>query len=401
MTVFALNDQLHDLLSEPLACAVEREHSTFDELAAPLKEIVLFGAGNTGRKALSVLRSHGIEPVAFADNAAALWSREIDGLKVLSPSNAAARFGRSAAFVITILDGNFLQIRKQLLELACSRVISFISLFWKYSHECLPYWLIDSPHRTLAQKEDILKAFDLLEDDESRREFVAQVRWRLLQDFDSLPRPSTQDQYFPDDLFTLEANEVFVDCGSFDGDTIRSMLKHCADFGNIVALEPDPANFNRLQQSLSQLPVAVHNRILPLRMGVGAARGKFSFEATGGQGSNFSTKGTIEVQCDALDEILRDRTPTYVKMDVEGAELDTLNGARTIMRRNLAIWAVSTDHKSEDLWRLPLFISAHTNGYHFFLRKYIGEIWDTVYYAVPENRMPQYVPNPRALCAAM
>jgi FkbM family methyltransferase len=393
MAVVALEDQLEDLLSEPITSAMEREKSTFDELTAPFEQIILFGAGNTGKKTLQVLRSHGIEPLAFADNAAAIWGQEIEGVRVLSPVDAAAKFGRSAVFVITILAGNFLLIRKQLVELSCSKVVSFLSLFWKHPLECLPYWLVDLPHRTLSQKNDVLKAFALLGDDESRREYVAQVRWRLLQDFDSLPPPSTRDQYFPDDLFTLEANEVFVDCGSFDGDTIRAILKRRTDFRGIVALEPDPINFNRLQQYLSELPNVIRDKILPLRLGVGAVKGKFRFEAAGNQGSNFSEQGEIEAECNALDNILDGYTPTYVKMDVEGAELDTLSGAIRIMHQNFAIWAVSLDHKSEDLWRLPLFISSHTHGYRFFLRKYIGEIWDTVCYAVPKHRMAENMPN--------
>jgi hypothetical protein len=74
-------------------------------------------------------------------------------------------------------------------------------------------------------------------------------------------------------------------------------------------------------------------------------------------------------------------------MDIEGAELDALRGAERLLRRSEAMWAVCVYHKPEHLWQLPLFINEHSQGHRFFLRKYAGEIWETVCYAVPKSRL--------------
>ncbi|MCX6066029.1 MAG: hypothetical protein NT121_09780, partial [Chloroflexi bacterium] len=91
--------KLNQLLQEDVAAAKVREQTAFDEATAPFgKSLVLFGAGNLGKKTLAGLRSAGIEPLAFSDNNRELWGKKIEGIEVFSPSDAAAKFGKSAAF---------------------------------------------------------------------------------------------------------------------------------------------------------------------------------------------------------------------------------------------------------------------------------------------------------------
>ena len=71
-----MNEELTALLAEPEAAAVERARVAFDELAGPFADrLVLYGAGNLGRKTLAGIRSLGIEPLAFSDGNSALWAR--------------------------------------------------------------------------------------------------------------------------------------------------------------------------------------------------------------------------------------------------------------------------------------------------------------------------------------
>jgi FkbM family methyltransferase len=388
MSIISLEDQLEDLLSESLVSAKQRECAAFDELTAPFHRLVLFGAGNMGRKALRALRMHGVEPLAFTDNADAFWGQEIDGLKVLSPADAAYKFGRSAAFVVTVFSpgGYFLPIRRQLCEYRCVKVVSISPLCWKYPEELLPHMMLDLPHKYLGQKEAIIKTFSLLEDEASRSEYVTQMRWRLLQDYDAMPPAADEEQYFPDDLFELARNEVFVDCGAYDGDTIKAFLRRRLDFERIMAFEPDPTNFTCLTNYLSKLPAVIQQKISAFNLAVGTSKGSVRFDAGQTVASKVSRQGDFEVKCDSLDAILLESDPTYVKMDIEGSELDALSGADELLSRNRAAWAVCVYHKPADLWQIPLYIASKTRDYSFFLRKYNSESWDTVCYAVPKSR---------------
>jgi len=389
----SLVTELEDLLSEDITSVTNRERSTFDQLAAPFSEsIVLFGAGSIGRKTLAGLRTRGVEPLAFADNNTALSNKSIDGLHVLSPQDAADKFGNQAAFVVTIWspgeERRFIYIRQQLLKLKCSKIVSFISLFWKSPEIFLPHYCLDLPHKVYQEADNVRKAFFLLADDASQREYLAQLRWRTLLDFDGLPSPFVHEQYFPNDLFSLAPDEVFVDCGAFDGDTIRSFIQRQGDsFGNIIALEPDPVNFQNLHRFVSTLASNIREKVNLLQLVAGVRKEKVCFQATGTTSSAVADTGTLEVDSASLDEALGDWVPTYIKMDIEGAEPDALAGARRMISQAHPILAIGVYHRQDHLWKIPLLIQSLFSQYRFFLRPHGADCWELVCYAVPVARL--------------
>ncbi len=372
----------------------ERERTAFSRLAAPFDEraAVLFGCGGLGQKTLAGLKRSGFKPLAFADNAAGTWGRCVRGLRVFSPREAARRFGQNAVFIVTIWGAHcrhrFDQTRAQLRKLGCLRVVSFIPLFWKYPDLFLPYYCVDLPHRILPQARNIQKVFALWEDPRSRGEYLAQLKWRLGHDFGGLPRPACGPAYFsPKNIFPRRPWKLWVDCGAYDGDTIRDFLK-ARDFsqGEILAFEPDPENFRKLEAYRKGSSGACRQRILAKCVAVGRQSGTTRFAALGGLDSRVSNDGGRKVECVSLDGELQSRTPDFIKMDIEGAEDDALRGARKVIGRGRSFLAVSVYHRQDHLWRLPLMIRSFWKQYRFYLRRYAEECWDTVCYAVPANR---------------
>ena len=185
---------LDSLLNETIDAATRRERTAFDELAAPYeRRLVLSGAGSFGRRTLAGLRRLGIEPLAFADNNPDLWGRQVEGLRVLSATQAAAEFGETAAFVLTVWNGQA-QDRmadrvRHLRELGCARVIPAGLLYWKYPDVFLPYYPLDLPHKLLPHAGAVRLAYELFTDDASRAEYTSQVAFRLHLHYDALARP--------------------------------------------------------------------------------------------------------------------------------------------------------------------------------------------------------------------
>ena len=387
-----LQAELEQLLSEPVESARHRAQSFFDEQAGSLADsLVLFGAGNIGRKMVKGLRSAGIEPHAFADNNAALWGSAIDGLQVLSPKDAAEQYGQNAAFLITIWRGEGSDTMEErcrpLRDLGCRTVLSFGAVFWKYPDIFLPHYSLDLPHRVLEQADEIRTAFELWQDDDSRHEFVAQIRWRLHLDFDGLPRPVTHEIYMPDDLVTVSAEERFVDCGAFDGDTLRSFVnKRNEAFGRYFAFEADPTNYANLCKTVSALSAPQRAKIATYALAVGARRKKVYFNAMGTESSAMGFEG-IEIDCAPLDELLRGESPTWIKMDIEGAELEALSGARTLISEDAPVLAICVYHLQNHVWKIPLLVGQLSTEYRFFLRPHLLESWDLVCYAIPAKRL--------------
>jgi len=385
-------ERLEALLAESVEAAQQREAAAFDELAAPCEQrLVLFGAGGLGKRTLAGLRKIGLQPVAFADNNQALWGQLVDGVPILSPKDAAARFGRSAAFLVTIWNGRLKDRTRdrvrQLTDLGCRRVVPVGFLFWKYPDAFLPFYPLDLPHKVLLRAAEVRSAFRLWQDDLSRREYVAQVAFRLLLDFDGMSAPAVSQHYFPTDVYRLTQNEVFIDCGAFDGDTIKAFVNRMGDrFARIIAYEPDPANWRKLQRTINSMPVAAGRKIACVHQAVGAASGTVQFNPMGTELSAAGS-GHLEVPCVALDESLGAETPTIIKFDIEGAELGALAGARHVIQRSLPVLAVSAYHRQADLWDVPLAIAAISGDYRFFLRPHEFEGWDLVCYAAPSHRV--------------
>jgi len=394
-----LRAELEALLAEGADGARERERTTFDALAGPFADtLVFFGAGRLGRRTLAGLRKNGVAPVAFMDNNSVLWGTEIDGVPVLSPAEAVSRYGSTAVFVITIWGGKRTWNEedrmgdrvRELRALGCQRVVSFGPLYWKYPKGLLPYYSADLPHKVHEQADDVRRAFELWSDDRSRQEYVDQVRWRLLLDFDGLANPDAETMYFPRDLFRLRSDEVFIDCGAYDGDTLEVFMKEsAAKFRKIVALEPDPANFTVLERNWRQLLTAEPHRIEAYPLASGAREERLFFSADGDDASRVLSSGVgdvVEVEAIALDNFLGEPPPTYLKMDIEGSELDALAGASRIIREDAPLLAICSYHKQDDLWKVPLLIHALNPEYRFFLRPHKLEVWDLVCYAVPQQR---------------
>ncbi len=390
---------LQQLLSESVSDARQRARTAFDRMAGPLdRSLVLFGAGGMGRKTLLGLQKLGIEPLAFADNNRALWSTRVCGVPVFAPQEAAEKYGRTATFVVTIWRGEGTeqmgQRMKQLLDLGCERVVPFGQLFWKYPEVFTPHYAFDLPEGVLREKDSVGKANALFADEASRREYLAQIRWRLHLDFDGLPLPVSHTIYFPDDLVSPQ-DEVFVDAGAFDGDTIRALLERTPGGGSqVIAFEPDPLNFAKLSRYIDALPDEVKRRIELHAMGLGSKRETVYFEGSGTSAATVASSG-VPVAIAPLDELLGDRRITYLKMDIEGAELDALEGARNCIRRDRPVLTVCSYHKQDHLWRIPLLIDSICDGYRFFLRPHLLEVWDLVCYAVPENRLVSPAGNSR------
>lgn len=384
--------ELNALLSESVDSAKKRESALFDELVGTQgSALVLFGAGNLGRKTLRGLRKAQLEPVAFADNNAAIWDTFVEGVPVLSPADAVAKHGKSAVFIMTVWRGEGTDTMAErcqpLRDLGCERVINFGAVFWKFPEFFLPHYSFDLPHKVLEHADEIRRAFALFKDDASQREFVAQIRWRLHLDFDGLPRPVAHEIYFPEDLVTVSNTELFVDCGAFDGDTMASFLDTRKEsFSSYVAFEADPSNFEKLRTNIANLPAGLRQKLIIHPLAVGARREKVLFEATGTEASAVG-RGTLEIQCVPLDQVLANIKPTWIKMDIEGSEPDALEGARQIISRGSPVLAVCVYHQQDHLWRIPLLIRELSSDYELFLRPHLLESWDLVCYAIPRHRL--------------
>jgi FkbM family methyltransferase len=374
--------------SESFEAVRAREKRTFAKFAGQNEErLILFGAGSLGRLVVRGLKQAGMQPIAFADNNEQLWHTEIGGVPVLPPSTASDRYRDSGCFVVTIYNGS--PARRQLNALGCKNVAPFAALFWKYADVFTPNLGIDLPHKLLAYADEIRACCEVLGDEDSRRELAGQLGWRYWLEDDSLPPPlDPTGTYFPMDLIVPSEDEVFVDCGSFQGDILPSFNAHWKGrFQHIFALEPDPQNRKALEATTKNM--GLEDRVTVIPYAVGEQNGLVSFASTGTVTSQIVEGGehSLSVECRRLDDISWPVTPTYIKMDIEGAEPRAIIGATDLLRRHHPILVVCTYHRTEHLWQIPNLIRSIAPEYNLFLRRYAEECWEGVCYAIPDHRL--------------
>ena len=380
---------LQEILAEPVSRVKEREHTALDRLLIQHnKRCVLFGAGSMGRRALSALSRHGVQPLSYCDNNPELWGTVVDDTMVLSPGAATKRFGQDALFFLTVRNEAhwYRESFEQLKRLCCAHISSADPITWRFPHEFLPFLLYDLPHRVYEQADRVLQAESIWADEPSRAEYIAQVRLRSLGDPSGLVQP-TPESYVLDGVFNVEPEDVLVDCGAFDGDTIRNWIARQPEFGKIEAVEADSHSFARLAGYIATLEPEQRSKIRLHKCAAGARRGTVRFEDTGKVDSKVSDLGAAVVDMVPLDVMFASKTVSMIKMDIEGAEFDALLGARQIIQRDRPILAICVYHRQDDLWRLPLLMRAMVPEYRMYLKTYSGDGLQTVAYAVPPERV--------------
>ncbi|MBP1771364.1 MAG: methyltransferase FkbM family [Holophagaceae bacterium] len=371
------------LLEETPAAAERRERAALDQEVEGCSGLVLFGCGQLGRKLARALQSAGRPVLAFADNSEGKWGTVVEGLPVLSPREAAARYGDRAAFVATIWSSRhrFLDTRAQLEALGCRRILSFMLVLWAYPG-ILPHYQFERPSVLLSQAERIRAGFSLWADEVSRSHFLSHLRWRLNLDFAGLPTPTPKDQYFVEGLLPERPGGLFVDGGAYDGDTLQLMRACRGDgFGRYLAIEPDPVNFSKLQAYWETLPAEVRARVELIPAALSDRDGEAAFDAVGATRAALTEDGSTRVRTVALDGLLPPEGRWYIKLDLEGGERLALEGGRDHIRRAAPDLAVCVYHRPFDLWELPLLVHRWQPGYRFHLRTHDEEGLEIVAYA--------------------
>lgn len=337
----------------------------------------VYGAGRMGREALAHCRMQGIEPQAFIDRTARS-GMTLDGIPVLSPEVASLE--GVGADVLVALHSPGIDVAGVIDALRAERYAN-VDTLWNESVRSgwlprSPFWL-DPKFDWSTEDDAIARARQLLVDDASRTVFDQQIALRRNGDYAKLSTPTPDDQYMPRGLEAWRRPMRLLDCGAYDGDTIRALRAAGNIIESYLALEPDPANFARLVESLGSDSTGQL-----LQVGAYSVQGQLSFNSGEGGAAHVDAGGATTIEVVRIDDLCSDFAPTLIKMDIEGAERQALQGAMQTISRDRPDLAISTYHRLDDLWRIALQIDILQPGYRFHLRSHAYNGFDTVLYAV-------------------
>ncbi|WP_193179293.1 FkbM family methyltransferase [Nisaea sediminum] len=252
-------------------------------------------------------------------------------------------------------------------------------------HMFYEHWLEDA----LEHAEALRKVSGLLDDQKSKDILNAQIGYRISGNVLLLDGLIDPVPFFPTDLFKLADDEVFVDGGAYTGDTIEEFFRQTdGHFSKIFPFEPDPDNFATLERNymscdrVKPIMKGLFDRSAMLRFSNGEGRASGISEQVGRHRYSDEEPSTI-VPVTSIDEELEGERISYIKMNIEGAEIHALNGARKTIAKWRPKLAISGYHKPSHMHEVPLLLKELLPDCKLYLRQYLGGVVDATYFAVP------------------
>ncbi len=336
--------------------------------------LVIYGAGNCGRKVAATAREAGFEVAAFID--ARLSSSTI----TLESSKAKELASQDIPVVVGVFNHatDTRAIKANLRQTGFSRVVSYPEFHEQFGGSD-DFWLTKRSYYSNRTKE-ILAGFDSFADELSRQVYYDTIAYRLNVDDNFLQTPELANQYLPSDLAKPISPMRLIDGGAFSGDTLQFFVKRGFRFEAVAAFEPDAANYHLLEETAAKLGNALGDVRL-FRYGLGSENATLNFRAGDSAGSGIDQGGETQIEIVALDEFLPDFAPTFIKLDIEGAESAALRGAAKTIQKFRPRLAVCAYHRPADLWTIPQLIRELEPGYRLSLRYHQWNGFDLVVYA--------------------
>lgn len=200
------------------------------------------------------------------------------------------------------------------------------------------------------------------------RDFPHPLFWPAEYPLDDLYMVASE-QFDPDDWHryevagtTVERGDIVVDCGAAEGLFALSVADRCR---KVCAVEPVPRWVEAMHRTFANLPnVRIIDALVGDVEGVGHIGGSGLTAAAASAGT--------EVRMTTLDALFPagGEDPTYLKADVEGAELELLRGGAEWIRRAAPKIAITTYHKPEHAREIEALLRELQPRYRFLTKGY-------------------------------
>ena len=340
--------------------------------------------------ALDFLRDVGLEPVLVIDAQAAqiresgAWA----GIELCEPHEAPAHLRSEALLAVSVVTSPVLPIIEGLQQQGWTHCVPFydVAESFRPAHPLSNGWFAEPLDTTgLANTGDCL---DDWADDLSRAHHLMFLVWRLARQewqFDGVAVDNSSRFFIPEVLAALRPDEVFLDGGAHHGSVSQAFLAATAETSRIIAFEPDNENAERYASWMETLPEQIQSRIELRRVALDARSRQRRFHNGLGYMSQFADSGTTGVVTGTIDA--SGVEPGFVKLHLEGGELDALKGGHSCLKRSRPIIAATVYHNADGVWRTARWLRANLENYHLLMRTHSWCGTGAVIYALPDERM--------------
>lgn len=281
--------------------------------------------------------------------------------------------------ILSTSSGSPLEVKNGLDKMGFKN-INYLALC-KYSDLELasPDFIDDFQDDFINNKLEYENTYNLLADDKSKEIFEKIINFKISYDL-TFMQGFTNDhgsQYFDKEIIPEIKNIRFVDGGGYVGDTLKEIIKNYPDFEKIYCVEPNALHINIAKRDFGDI-----DNIEFINCGLGSEKIVSQIKE---EIQNNCAHDYQATNINSIDNLISQKVD-YIKLDIEGAEQDTIIGAKDTIKKYKPILAICIYHKAEDWYKVPQLVLDIESDYDIYLRHYMEGIYETVMYFIPKNR---------------
>lgn len=342
---------------------IKEEASVWERLQNTSKPVVLYGMGNAADRIIDWCEANGVRIQGVFASDEFVRGQVFRGFTVERYDALVERLGKDLLIVIAFAS-ELPEVLARFTELAAA-------------HEVL------APHLALFDEEEVVSiawlqkyeeqlqsVYGRLADEESRKVFAATLNYKLSGKISYLLGCESSREDDLRQLLPMKGDEVYLDLGAYNGDTVKEFGQLTGyHWQKVVAVEPDRRSCRKLRVLAEEL-AEQGLQVEVVEAGTWNERTTLSFSDSGGRQSTFIGAAKREVEVTTIDELTGDGAVSYIKMDVEGAEVQTIAGGSRTISAHAPKLLVAAYHYDLDLFRLPLLLWELVPEYRIYLRKH-------------------------------
>lgn len=358
----------------------------------------LFGAGSTGKACFPLLESeigivsgnnisenqdknHKIEIINFVDEDILKHNKKLFNIKIISLEEMKKKC-ETLDFANVILTSIYAKsIINKLKDIENIQIYEICSLFENFF----------SSTRICENKEDIKKFLieikklkPKLSDEYSYLTLQGLYKYMLNQDINEIINICTEEEhYFIKEVLNSIGDKQLniIDAGAYEGELLRVLQENNIKINKWYCFEPDKDNFNQLKKNLAQLEK--NNVVICENLGLWKENTTLYFEQNDARSRIVKNQTDYYIPVTSIDSYFKNSSINYIKMDIEGSELDALKGGINVIKRDRPILAISIYHNLEHFYKIPNYLMEHLENYHYYIRHHSIILNETVLYAIP------------------
>jgi len=193
-----------------------------------------------------------------------------------------------------------------------------------------------------------------------------------------------REQYCLPGVVEPQGGDCVLDIGAYKGETALWFADRVGPEGLVLAMEPLRQTGVVLRRNIDQNQLGAMASIRVLPYAAGASEGTARFIASADSGSALGIEGDTTVAVTTVDAVVAEQhlgRVDFIKMDIEGGEVDALRGAKETLKRFTPRLAISVYHRPNDLPDIVALVRQACPNYRLYLSHKSPGLAETVLFA--------------------